>query len=141
MPDSSGLGNDGPESHSDSPRIKLNSCLEETSQLVVGGKQTDCLWLIGTTELTQALGKRWEQDGDRRSLTEITEELCPRIARTPDEGPAPSSPSSPCVFLSQLRKTEPSTGREMVHLPLACWANVAWSTTASWSDLHLDQLR
>lgn len=69
MPDSSGLGNDGPESHSDSPRIKLNSCLEETFQLVVGGKQTDCLWLIGTIELTQALGKRWEQDGDRQSLT------------------------------------------------------------------------
>lgn len=65
MPDSSGLGNDGPESHSDSPRIKLNSCLEETSQLVVGGKQTDCLWLIGTIELTQALGEemgtRWRQ--------------------------------------------------------------------------------
>lgn len=45
MSDSSGLGNGGSETHCGSPRIKLNFCVDETSQLVVGGKQTDCLWL------------------------------------------------------------------------------------------------
>lgn len=61
--DSFGLGGSGPETHSSSPRVKLNFCMDETAQLeaskqIVSG-------FFGAIELTPALGKLWEQDGDR----------------------------------------------------------------------------